>query len=51
MPVFAWFTGGVSTIIRLFGPEYMGGLGDFSEKVETEVARLNVFTKDIGDQV
>ncbi|KAJ6460357.1 hypothetical protein C8R47DRAFT_1242821 [Mycena vitilis] len=39
VPVIAWVTGGASTIIRLFGPESMGGLGNFGAKIDAEAQR------------
>jgi len=51
VPVIAWITGGASTIIRLFGPEERGGLGDFGAKIDAEAGRTGKRPEEIGDQV
>ncbi|KAF9557510.1 UDP-Glycosyltransferase/glycogen phosphorylase [Agrocybe pediades] len=50
IPIFAWLTGKAASLIRLFGPESLGGFGDMTAKVEAEAARLGVTPKEIGDK-
>ena len=38
-------------MIRLFGPEYIGGIGDVIAKVDAEVARTGLSENEIGRQV
>ena len=35
--VYAWEAGDVFSLVGMFGPEYMGGKGDVSKKIEEEV--------------
>ncbi|KAJ7019485.1 UDP-Glycosyltransferase/glycogen phosphorylase [Mycena alexandri] len=49
--IIAWVTGGASTIIRLFGPESMGGLGNFGEKIDAEAKRTGGNPVEIGDKI
>ncbi|KAF8908227.1 hypothetical protein CPB84DRAFT_213525 [Gymnopilus junonius] len=51
VPVMAWITGHASSIIRLFGPESLGGLGDLGAKIDAEAARLRVTPEEIGDKI
>ena len=38
-------------MIRIFGPEYIGGIGDVIAKVDAEVARTGLSENEIGRQV
>ncbi|KAJ7106171.1 UDP-Glycosyltransferase/glycogen phosphorylase [Mycena epipterygia] len=49
--IIAWVTGGASTIIRLFGPELMGGLGNFGERIDAEAKRTGSDPVEIGDKI
>lgn len=51
IPVFAWITGGASTTIRLFGPESIGGLGNFGARIDAEATRTGKPAEEIGDSV
>ncbi|KAJ6577343.1 UDP-Glycosyltransferase/glycogen phosphorylase [Mycena capillaripes] len=51
VPIIAWVTGGASTIIRLFGPESMGGLGNFGAKIDAEAERTGKNPVQIGDAI
>ncbi|KAJ7671650.1 UDP-Glycosyltransferase/glycogen phosphorylase [Mycena polygramma] len=51
VPVIAWVTGGASTIIRLFGPETMGGLGNFGAKIDAEAQRTGKNPVEVGDEI
>ncbi|KJA21667.1 glycosyltransferase family 1 protein [Hypholoma sublateritium FD-334 SS-4] len=46
--IFAWATGAPAAITRMWGPEYLGGLGDFEAKVEAEAQRTGGVAADIG---
>ncbi|KAJ7217244.1 hypothetical protein GGX14DRAFT_331962, partial [Mycena pura] len=49
--IIAWVTGGASTIIRLFGPESLGGLGNFGERIDAEAKRTGKDSVEIGDAI
>ena len=51
MPIIACITAGAGATIRLFGPEYMGGVGDISAIVDAETARTGVSDDEIGPKV
>ncbi|KAJ7678554.1 UDP-Glycosyltransferase/glycogen phosphorylase [Mycena rosella] len=51
VPIVAWVTGGASTILRLFGPESMGGLGNFGERIDAEAQRTGKNPVEIGDKI
>ncbi|KAF8965577.1 CobB/CobQ-like glutamine amidotransferase domain-containing protein [Flammula alnicola] len=50
VPVIAWASGGTSSMIRFFGPENIGGLGDFGAKIDAEAARTGKAPEEIGDK-
>ncbi|KAG5643972.1 hypothetical protein DXG03_009323, partial [Asterophora parasitica] len=50
VPVLAWATGGVSIFIRNWGPESIGGSGDFGGKVAAEAARTGKPALEVGEQ-
>ncbi|KAG5641594.1 hypothetical protein DXG03_004677, partial [Asterophora parasitica] len=50
VPVLAWVTGGASTFIRNWGPESIGGSGDFGGKVAAEAARTGKPALEVGEQ-
>ena len=43
--------GGAAAIIRLFGPESIGGVGDIGAKIDAEAARTGLSTDEIGRKV
>ncbi|KAJ7746615.1 UDP-Glycosyltransferase/glycogen phosphorylase [Mycena metata] len=49
--IMAWVTGGASAILRLFGPESLGGLGDFGARIDAEAQRSGENPGEIGDRV
>ncbi|KAJ7510340.1 UDP-Glycosyltransferase/glycogen phosphorylase [Mycena galericulata] len=49
--IIAWVTGGASTILRLFGPEALGGLGNFGERIDAEAQRTGKNPVEIGDMI
>ena len=51
MPIIACITGGAGAIIRLYGPESMGGVGDIGGKIYAETARTGLSDDEIGPKV
>ncbi|KAJ7283947.1 UDP-Glycosyltransferase/glycogen phosphorylase [Mycena rebaudengoi] len=51
IPIIAWVTGGASTILRLFGPESLGGLGNFGERIDAKAQRTGKNPAEIGDKI
>ena len=44
-------TSGAAAVLRLFGPESMGGAGDIGPKIDAEVARTGLSAAEIGSEV
>jgi hypothetical protein len=51
VPIVACVAAGAAAIIHLFGPEYIGGVGDFGARVDAEAARTGLSPDDIGRKV
>ncbi|KAF4610327.1 hypothetical protein D9613_010450 [Agrocybe pediades] len=51
VPIVAAITAHASSIIRLFGPESHGGIGDLSKMVEAEAERTGKKPEEVGDEV
>jgi hypothetical protein len=51
VPIIACVAAGAGAIIRLFGPESLGGPGDNGAKVDAEVARTGLSADEIGPKV
>ncbi|KAJ7846175.1 hypothetical protein B0H13DRAFT_2363146 [Mycena leptocephala] len=51
IPVFAFASCGSAALLRLFGPESLGGLGDFGARTDAEALRTGKSSVDIGDQI
>ncbi|KAF9559428.1 UDP-Glycosyltransferase/glycogen phosphorylase [Agrocybe pediades] len=51
VPIFAWLTGKAASMIRMFGPESSGGLGDLEARMQAEASRLGVSPAEIGDKL
>jgi hypothetical protein len=51
VPIFMFIAGNASALIRMFGPESMGGQGDLWPKIDAEALRLGKTADEIGDQV
>jgi hypothetical protein len=51
VPIIVCVAAGAAAIIRLFGPEYLGGRGDMGVKIDAEVARTGLSDGEIGDKV
>ena len=51
MPIISFVASGAGAIIRLFGPEYIGGMGDIGANIDAEVARTGLSADEIGPKV
>jgi hypothetical protein len=51
VPIITCVAAGAGAIIRLFGPESLGGIGDISAKIDAEVARTGLSDDEIGRKV
>ena len=51
MPIISIVTAGVGAIIRAFGPESLGGLGDIGAKIDAEATRTGLAVDEIGPKV
>ncbi|KIM47390.1 glycosyltransferase family 1 protein [Hebeloma cylindrosporum] len=51
VPIIALLPGPSSSFIRAFGPESLGGMGDFEKRVDAEAERLGVSPDEIRDKV
>ena len=51
VPIIAFVAAGAAAIIRLFGPESIGGVGDFGAKTDAEAARTGLSVDEIGPKV
>ena len=51
MPIIAVVTGGAGAIVRIFGPESMGGMGDIGIKIDAEIARTGLSDEEVGPKV
>ncbi|KAH9476028.1 Hydroquinone glucosyltransferase [Psilocybe cubensis] len=48
VPVLTWMSGGVSTFIRFFGDDTIGGLGEFESRAAAEATLTGVTTSEAG---
>ena len=51
MPIISCIASGAGSIIRLFGPESLGGRGDLCAKIDAEIARTGLSDDEIGPKV
>ena len=51
VPIISFVAAGASAIIRFYGPEYIGGIGDVGAKIDAEVARTGLSANEIGPKV
>ena len=51
MPIISFVAAGAGAILRLFGPESMGGVGDFGARIDAEIARTGLSDLEIGIKV
>ena len=49
--IIAWVVAGAGAVIRLFGPECVGGIGDIGARIDAEVARTGLSADEIGSKV
>ena len=50
IPIIACIAFGAAAIIRLFGPESIGGMGDMGARIDAEAARTGLTVDEIGDK-
>ena len=51
VPIIGCVIGGVGAVLRRYGPESMGGVGDFGAKIDAETARAGLSDEEISDKV
>ncbi|KAJ7231994.1 UDP-Glycosyltransferase/glycogen phosphorylase [Mycena rebaudengoi] len=51
IPIFAFVSSSASAMIRLLGPESLGGLGDFGARTDAEALRTGKKPEEIGDEI
>ena len=51
VPIITCITAGAGAIIRSFGPDSMGGRGDFGARIDAEAARTGLLADEIGNEV
>jgi hypothetical protein len=51
VPIIASAPAGAGAILRVFGPETMGGIGDFGARIDAEIARTGLSDLEIGFKV
>ena len=51
MPIIACIASGAAAIIRPFGPESMGGVGNIGARIDAEIARTGLSDNEIGPKV
>ena len=51
MPIIGCISAGAGAIIRLFGPESMGGVGDIGARIDAETVRTGLSDDVIGPKV
>ena len=51
VPIISCVAAGAGAIIRLFGPEDIGGVGDIGAKIDAEVALTGLSPDEIGPKV
>ena len=51
VPIIACAPAGAGAILRLLGPESMGGVGDFGARIDAEIARTGLSDLEIGIKV
>ena len=48
VPIIACVAAGAGALLRSFGPESMGGVGDLGAKIDAEIARTGLPDEEIG---
>ena len=51
VPIVACVAAGAGATVRLFGPESLGGQGDFGARIDAEAARTGLAIGEIGPNV
>ena len=51
VPIILFVATGAGVILRRFGPESMGGVGDLGAKIDAEIARTGLSDEEIGPKV
>ena len=51
VPIISCVAAGAGAIIRFYGPESIGGVGDIRAKIDAEVARTGLSANEIGPKV
>ncbi|KAF4612109.1 hypothetical protein D9613_004547 [Agrocybe pediades] len=51
IPIFGLVIGKAASLIRLCGPESLGGFGDLGARAEAEAARLGITPAEMGDKL
>ncbi|KAH9476235.1 UDP-glycosyltransferase 74G1 [Psilocybe cubensis] len=51
VPIVAWISGHMGTLIRFWGPERFGGGGDIAKKVQEEVARTGAPVHEVEERL
>jgi hypothetical protein len=51
VPIIACVAAGAGAVLRLFGPESIGGRGDFGARIDAEIARTGLSDEEIGLKV
>ena len=51
VPIITFIAMGAGSIIRSYGPESIGGLGDSIAEIDAEAARTGVPSEEISDRV
>ena len=51
VPIIACITTGAAFVIRDFGPESMGGVGDIGARIDAEIARTGRPENEVGPKV
>jgi hypothetical protein len=51
VPIIACITTGAAFVIRDFGPESMGGVGDIGPRIDAEIARTGLPDHEVGPKV
>ena len=51
VPIIACVAAGAGAIIRRYGPESMGGVGDLGAKIDAETVRTGLSDVEIGPKV
>ncbi|KAG6809307.1 hypothetical protein H0H92_000751 [Tricholoma furcatifolium] len=51
MSLVTWIPGGVGTVLRFWGPEAMGGIGDLTEKIQAEASRSGRSAFEVAEEL